>query len=152
MRTVLLIVAVAALSSSCSREATGPARIADGDSAVLLHKRVWLDEEPKRAEDRFHLMVFDKEKTGIYQDRTVWKGEFELFRYKAENGGLVLKLPGSKKVVKTGFKIEQIKRGQADVRLTLDQPAAGPKVYWGYKFDDHADAHAWVDARFGAAE
>src|SRR5687768_14210167 len=101
MRTVILAVALAALSSSCSRDAASPPRVADNDSAQLLHRRVWLDEEPRTEHDRFHILFFDREKTGVYQDRTVWKGEFELFRYQARDGGLVLKLPGSKRVVKT---------------------------------------------------
>ena len=142
MRTVIAA-AVLALVSSCSKD-TSP-RIADGDAGQLLTRRLWLDEEPRSNEQRFHVLVFDRDRSGIYQDRTLWKGEFELFRYKAKDGGLVLELPGSKRTVKTGYRLERVKRGQADVRLTLDHAADGPSVYWGYKFDGNAaDVEAWL--------
>lgn len=150
MRTILLAVALAALSSACSGDHAST-RVTDGDARQLLYKRVWLDEEPRTESQRFHVLVFDKRKSGIYQDRTIWKGAFELFRYKADGSGLSLELPGSDREVKTGYKIERVKHGQADVRLTIDKPADGPSVYYGYRFDGAAvDADAWVTARFGS--
>ena len=151
MRTVLLLTLALAAAplAACSHDVAAPPRVADGDATALLQQRIWLDHEPKGWGDRFHLLAFDPEHTGVHQERTVWKGAFELFRYEVDRGQLVLRLPGSKKVVKTAFKLERTRRGDADVRLTLDRPAEGPTVYWGYRFDG-GDADAWVDARFGA--
>jgi hypothetical protein len=144
---LLAVAALAApLSTACKHDASRPPSVAKDEAATLLHRRIWLDHEPKSGDERFHVLVFDKGKSGIYQDRSVWKGSFELFRYETDHGRLTFKLPGSKKVVKTAFRIERARRGEADVHLVIDEPADGPKEYWGYKMERRAaDADSDTD-------
>jgi hypothetical protein len=153
MRTALAAaVAAISLSIACARATPEQAPSPPDEAADLLHERVWLDKEPRGWGDQFHLMVFDGDHSGVYQDRTVWKGNFEVFIYEADGNTLDLRLPGSRKTMKTGFRIEKSKRGEADVKLTLDKMPAGPTTYYGYRFDGGGAAtpDAWVKATFGS--
>jgi hypothetical protein len=149
MRTTIAAAIVAvSLTAACSQKAT-PQRepLPPDQAAELLHQRIWLDKEPRGQNDVFHLFVFDEGQLGIYQDRTIWKGKFEMFIYEAEGKTIEMRLPGSRKIVKTSFTVEKSKRGEADVKLTLDKPFEGPKEYYGYRFDGEADA--FVQQHFG---
>lgn len=144
------VVAAAVLSqAACSRDhAATRGGLPPDEATALLAKRVWLDKEPRGPRDVFHLLIFDREHAmGVYQDRTIWKGTFEAFKYEAQKGQLDMVLPGSGKRVKTAFTVERARRGDADVKLTLERAPAGPTVYYGYDFGGH-DAEAWVAERF----
>jgi hypothetical protein len=152
MRTTIAAAIVAAsLAAACSRDAQRdqPQPLPPDQAAQLLHERVWLDKEPRHGSDRFHLMAFIDKEIGVSQERTIWKGAFEMFLYKVKDRSLDVRLPGSRKAVKTTFRVEKARRGEADVKLTLDKPFAGPTTYYGYPLDGHADADAFVEARFG---
>jgi len=151
MRTTIAAAIVAAsLAAACSRDARDqPKPLPPDEAADLLHERIWLDKQPRTGGDRFHLMVFDAGEFGVYQDRTIWKGNFEMFMYKAKDRAIEMRLPGSRKTVKTTFRVERVRHGEADVKLTLDTPFAGPKSYYGYDFDG-GDADAYVEAKFGS--
>lgn len=150
MRTAIAatIVAVSLSAAACKQDGPKPAPLPPDEAVELLDQRIWLDSEPRGWTDKFHLLVFDGANTGVYQDRTIWKGAFEIFIYEADGAKLDLRLPGSRKTMKTGFKVEKAKRGEADLKLTLDKTFAGPTTYYGYKFDGGGDA--FVEARFGA--
>lgn len=145
------VVAVAVLSQgACSRDASHRGALPPDEATALLDKRIWLDKEPRGPRDEFHVMVFDRRSSsGIFQHRTIWKGQFELFIYEAQRGRIDMKLPGSHKRVQTGFTVERARRGDADVKLTLERTPQGPTVYYGYNFEGH-DADTWLAARFGA--
>lgn len=151
MRTSITAAAVAvslaAAAAACGQSTPQRDPLPPGEAAELLHERVWLDKEPRGWSDKFHLMIFDGDHSGVYQDRTIWKGSFEVFIYEADGNTLDLRLPGSKKTVKTTFTIEKQKRGEADVKLTIDKPFEGPATYYGYKFD--GGAASFVETRFG---
>jgi hypothetical protein len=137
---------------ACSRDASsrGQGALPPDEATALLDKRVWLDHEPRTEGEQFHLLIFDRQHAmGVFQHRTVWKGNFEAFRYEAQKGRIDMKLPGSRSRVQTGFTVERVKRGQADVKLTLERSPRGPQVYYGYDFGGH-DAESWLAARFGA--
>jgi len=144
------VVAVTVLSQgACSRDAkTRHDGLPPDEATALLDKRIWLDKEPRGPNDTFHILVFEREHaTGIFQHRTIWKGGFELFKYEAQRGRIDMKLPGSRKRVQTGFTIERARRGDADVKLTLERAPQGPTVYYGYNFEGH-DADAWIAEHF----
>jgi hypothetical protein len=151
-RTVLaVVVAITALAAACSRDAgTRRAPLPPDEATELLHQRIWLDQEPRKESDSFHVLVFDGEQSGVLQNRTIWKGSFEIFLYEAQRGRIDLRLPASRKRLHTGFTIEPAKRGQADVKLTLQKSPSGPTVYYGYRFDG-GDADAWLPKTFGTA-
>lgn len=146
------VVAAAVLSQgACSRDAAPRGGLPPDEATALLDKRVWLDKEPRSPRDEFHVLVFDRRSSsGIFQHRTIWKGDFELFMYEAQKGRIDMKLPGSHKRVQTGFTVERVRKGDADTKLTLERTAHGPTVYYGYNFDGH-DADAWLARQFAGA-
>lgn len=143
-RTVLAVAVATAALAACSRDAgTRHAPLPPDEATELLHQRIWLDQEPRKESDSFHVLVFDGgQHMGVFQNRTIWKGNFEGFLYEAQSGRLDLRLPASHKRLQTGFSIEKAKRGRADVKLTLQKSPNGPTVYYGYRFDGDADAFA----------
>lgn len=152
MRTAIAatIIAVSLSAVACTQQKPKPEPLPPDQAAEMLAKRIWLDKEPRGWSDPFHILMFDGDATGVYQDRTVWKGAFEVFIYEADGARLDLRLPGSRKTMKTGFKVEKATRGEADVKLTLDKTFEGPTTYYGYRFDGGGvDPDAWVEARFG---
>jgi hypothetical protein len=150
MRTAIAAaIALVSLTAACDQHTARRDPLPPDEAAELLHQRLWLDKEPRMQNDVFHLMVFD-DQVGVYQDRTIWKGRFEMFLWEADGKNVTLKLPGSRKVVKTSFAIEKEKRGEADLKLTLEKPFEGPKTYYGYRIDGgSADPDAFVRAHFG---
>lgn len=155
MRTALAAAVVAiSLTAACAQDRPRAAPLPPDEATELLHQRIWLDKEPRRPGDRFHLLAFAAEDYGVSQERTIWKGAFENFIYEADGATLAFRLPGSRKVVKTGFRIEPAKRGEADLKLVLDTSPLGPTTYYGYQLGeggaDAAGAEAWVKAKFGA--
>ncbi len=151
-RTVIAAAAIAAAAvlsqGACTREAGNLGALPPDEAAALLDKRIWLDREPRSPRDEFHVLAFNRRSsTGVFQHGTVWKGQYEIFLYEAQKGRIDMKLPGSHKRVQTGFTVERVRRGDADVKLTLDRAPVGPTVYYGYNFEGH-DADAWLAARF----
>src|SRR5688572_26578997 len=121
MRTAIAAAIVAvSLTAACGKAAPRHKDpLPPGEAAELLHQRIWLDKEPRGQNEVFHLFVFDEGQMGIYQDRTIWKGKFEMFIYEAEGKTIEMRLPGSRKIIKSGFSVEKSRHGKADVKLTL---------------------------------
>lgn len=146
-----VVVAAVLSQAACSRDHARPhGGLPPDEAAALLSRRVWLDKEPRGPRDIFHIVIFDRDHAmGVFQDRTIWKGTFEAFKYEAQRGQLDVVLPGSNKRVKTTFTVERARRGDADVKLTLGGAVFGPTVYYGYDFGG-GDADSWVAAHFAA--
>jgi hypothetical protein len=107
--------------------------ISDREAARLLVDRNWIDVWPTDKDDRLHVYRFVPSMGGgVFQDRTVFHGEFELFTFDVEGDTLELVLPHTGDTVRTRFRIERVS-GPApfDLRLTLDADPRGPRVYFG---------------------
>lgn len=131
MRTALLL----ALSlSACSSKATSTEVPAD-EAQQLLIDRNWLDRMPETDRDRLHVYRFTpKMGGGVYQDRTIFKGTFELFRFKATGDEIQFDLPETKTKVASSYKIDRVTGPEPfDLRLTIFDSPRGPKTYYGIK-------------------
>ena len=127
MRFALALVFLAACGSG------GPRGISDDEAARLLVDRNWLDVWPADKDDRLHVYRFTPSMGGgVFQDRTVFHGEFELFVFAIQGDTLAIELPHTGERVRTRFRIERVS-GPApfDLRLTLDADPRGPGVYFG---------------------
>jgi hypothetical protein len=137
------------LLTACSSESR-PAAISDGEAARLLVDRNWIDVWPKDKDDRLHVYRFVPSMGGgVFQDRTVFHGEFELFTFQVDGHTLELDLPHTGDTVRTRFRIERVD-GPApfDLRLTLDRDPRGPRVYYGRSAET---ASATLDAELARA-
>jgi hypothetical protein len=133
------LVAVLALAA-CGSEPSS--RIADGDAARLLIDRNWIDHMPQSHSDRLHVFRFVPTMGGgVFQDRTLYAGHFELFRFTVAGNKLAFDLPFKKQQVNTSFEIRRVQDHEPfDLQLTLANDPRGPRVYYGFSNESAAEA------------
>jgi hypothetical protein len=136
MRTALIACLVLA---ACSSESSAPrdtaVRCDPGEAARLLVDRNWIDRLPETPRDKLHVYRFVPSMGGgVYQDRTLFKGDFELFTFEVDGETVRIVTPEDGGVHTTRFHVDRITDGAegTDLRLTLDDPPRGPAVYYGW--------------------
>jgi len=120
--------------AACSSATEAPPRALPPDQAArVLVDRNWIDRMPEAHDARLHVYRFVPSMGGgVFQDRTVFRGEFELFVFAIEGGELAIRLPDTGERVRTGYRIERVTGPEPfDLRLTLDHAPRGPAVYYG---------------------
>jgi hypothetical protein len=135
MRHALPLSLSLVFAGACGDDDAAPrtAALTAADARAALVDRNWLDSWPRDADDRLHVYRFTPGMGGgVYQDRTVFQGSFELFTFTVEGDRLAVELPHTGEVVRTRFVIERVD-GPApfDLRLTLDRSPRGPRVFYG---------------------
>jgi hypothetical protein len=143
-RLVILLGITAVLATAC-RDGGSAARVkalpADEAARVLIDRN-WLDLWPETERD--HLFVYRFTPSmggGVFQDRTLYKGTFELFRFGTDGASITFDLPETGETVKTGFTIERVDGPEPfDLRLTLATDPRGPRIYYGRRAETAADA------------
>ena len=130
MKYALLVAALAGCSHSAS------------DAGKLLTDRNWMDVWPTSKDEQLHVFRFTPSMGGgVYQDRTLFKGTFELFMYKVDGDALDLTLPDTGEHVHTHFRIDHVDGPKPfDLRLTIDGSPRGPSVYYGRSAEKASDA------------
>jgi hypothetical protein len=128
--TLLAISLLAACGSSAKTDVV-PA----DEARKLLIDRNWLDRMPETERDRLHVYRFVPNMGGgVYQDRTLYKGTFELFKFAATGDEIKFDLPETKEKVSSAYAIEQVTGPKPfDLRLTIFESPRGPKVYYGMR-------------------
>lgn len=128
----LLIALVAACSSS--KKPRGQ-RVAADQARLLLLDRNWIDVMPQAKHDKLHVFRFVPSMGGgVFQDRTIFKGIFELFRFEATGEEIHFDLLETDQDIRARYTIEEVS-GPApfDLRLTIPESPRGPKVYYGIR-------------------
>jgi hypothetical protein len=77
---------------------------------------------------------------GVFQDRTLYKGSFELFSFAVEGDRIRFALHETKQDVTSAFQIERVD-GPApfDLKLTIPDDPRGPKTYFGMRGETDRD-------------
>jgi hypothetical protein len=135
MRTAFVLVAALAASACSSSSSSRSTQVAPDEARSLLIDRNWMDRMPETERDRLHVYRFVPSMGGgVFQDRTLFKGTFELFSYKADGDKIVFDLHETKDKVTSAYEIERVD-GPApfDLKLTIDDDPRGPKVYFGIR-------------------
>ena len=133
MRYALLLLALAACGSSASK-----------NDVSQLTDRNWLDVWPESKDDHLHVYRFTPSMGGgVYQDRRLFKGTFELFTFEVHGDQLRIVLPDTGEHVTTRFRIEHVS-GPApfDLKLTLFSGPRGPAIYFGRSAEHAGDGLA----------
>jgi len=143
MRNLLVVSVVAALAvAACSSKSS---QLSASDARDVLIDRNWIDRMPETTTDRLHVYRFVPAMGGgVFQDRTLFKGMFELFMFKVERGDhIVFDLPETREKVTSEFKIETVD-GPApfDLKLTIFSDPRGPHVYYGMRSETDRDGQA----------
>ncbi len=145
-RMLALVLAAAPLffDAGCSRPRTE--YLPPEQAQKLLLDRNWIDRLPQKIDDKIHVFRFVPSMGGgVYQDRTIFFGTFELFQFRQDGRTIDFALlhTGDRKTAK--FTIEPIqpkKRGDVDLKLTIEQSPRGPSVYYGWRNEGKdLDAH-----------
>src|SRR5712664_3620470 len=105
MRTLFAISAVCALTAACSSKPK--AELSASDARDVLINRNWLDRMPQTQSDRLHVYRFVPTMGGgVFQDRTLYKGTFELFKFSIDGDHILFDLPETGEHVRSQFHIE----------------------------------------------
>lgn len=133
--TVLLSLAVVLSVSACHDDQKKA--VPTDEAADLLINRSWIDHMPESTSERLHVYRFTPAMGGgIYQDRTMFAGKFELFMFEVEGDTLRIKWPHRDLAEKVHFRIERIDGPKPfDLRLELRGNSTGPSVYYGMSGD-----------------
>jgi hypothetical protein len=138
MRIALaLTVALAA----CSSNSATSSRVSTDDAPKLLIDRNWMDRMPETDRDKLFVYRFVPSMGGgVFQDRTLFKGTFELFSFKATGDTITFDLHETKNKVTSRYVIERVD-GPApfDLKLVIPDDPRGPKAYFGMSSETDRD-------------
>ncbi len=154
MRNLLAVVLLAALipAGACSSSKTTPVHQVSADEAkTLLIDRNWLDTYPETERDKLHVYRFVPSMGGgVYQDRTLFKGTFELFSFTSTGETITFTLHETHDEVTSGYTIEKVDGPEPfDLKLMIPDDPRGPKVYFGIKSETDVDGHL-LEQRLGS--
>ena len=138
MRTVLLL---ALLAGACTSKKSDI--VNDGEARKLLLDRNWIDRMPETERDRLHVYRFVPSMGGgVFQDRTLYKGTFELFRFETAGDEIRFDLPETHTKVVSKFQIETVDGPKPfDLKLIIPADPRGPQVYYGMRSETDRDGH-----------
>jgi hypothetical protein len=148
----LLLSALAAAAGCSSPPAGSAARaVPAAEARELLLDRNWLDRMPETDRDRLHVYRFVPSMGGgVFQDRTLFKGTFELFSFQVDGDRIRFTLHETRQEVTSAFRIEPV-AGPApfDLKLTIADDPRGPEVYFGMRAETDRDG-ARLEQRLAA--
>lgn len=133
-RSVAALVLLAAAGCSSHEPAAEP--IPPDRARTLLLDRNWLDRLPRNEHTQMHVYRFVPSMGGgVFQDRTLFAGRFELFRFENTGDEIRFDLLHTHDKHTSRYRIEQLaekeRRGPLDLRLRVDRDPRGPGVYYG---------------------
>jgi hypothetical protein len=136
MRTLLLVAVLAACSPSHKGN-----EVSNDEARKLLLDRNWLDRMPETERDKLHVYRFVPSMGGgVFQDRTLYKGTFELFRFETSSDEIRFDLPETHQKVVSKFRIEKVDGPKPfDLRLIIDADPRGPQIYYGMRSETDRD-------------
>jgi hypothetical protein len=134
MRTFILATVIALAGCQSPRATRALPR---DEAKQLLLDRNWIDRLPQKVDDKLHVFRFvPKMGGGVFQDRTIFFGTFELFQFSEDGETIEFALLHTGDRAKTRFTIEAIepaRKGDVDLKLTLVKSPRGPSVYYGWR-------------------
>ena len=135
--TALLVSLVA-----CSHHKTDRGFDRDTQKKLLIDRN-WIDVMPKTERDKLHVYRFVPTMGGgVYQDRTIFKGTFELFQFEATDSQIRFNLLETHDKVTVPYTIEHVD-GPApfELKLTIPGDPRGPVTYYGIRAETDSDGH-----------
>jgi hypothetical protein len=138
------MLALAALVG-CSHHTT------DKQQAKLLVERNWIDVMPKTERDKLHVYRFTPSMGGgVYQDRTIFKGTFELFKFEVDGDHIDFDLLETHDKVRSQYQIEEVAGPKPfDLKLTIWSDPRGPHQYYGIRAEHDPDGQV-LERELGA--
>jgi hypothetical protein len=138
MRTALLFATLAACSSA---KTVKKHELGDDEARKVLLNRNWIEHMPETERDRFHVYRFVPSMGGgVFQDRTIFKGTFELFKFETAADEIRFDLLETHQKIVSKFRIEEVDGPEPfDLKLTIAADPRGPQVYYGMRSETDTD-------------
>jgi hypothetical protein len=120
---------------ACSKPATHA--LPPDQAKQILINRNWIDRLPQKVDDKLKVYRFVPSMGGgVFQDRTIFFGTFELFAFEATGQQIRFNLlhTGDKRT--SSYIIEQLATPGpegVDLKLTITDDPRGPKSYYGWR-------------------
>lgn len=109
------------------------AAVATDDSKLVLD-RIWIDHIPRTERDTIQLFAaVSEENFGVFQQTSVWKGNFELFQFKFADGKIKATFPQDGDREDITSKARPCSEGQMDYCLEIAGSKRGVKKYYSRK-------------------
>jgi hypothetical protein len=137
---VLALCAGLSIATAACHDQASP-QLSKDDARAVLIDRNWIDRMPENMTDKLHVYRFVPSMGGgVFQDRTLFKGTFELFMFKVDGDHIVFDLPETRQKVTSQFTIETV-AGPApfDLKLTIWSDPRGPHAYYGIRAENDRD-------------
>jgi hypothetical protein len=133
MNRLVLLAIVAVVGVATWRWHSSAPADAPGDSKLALD-RVWVDHLPRNDRDTFQVfLAITDEPLGIFQAQSVWKGNFELFRYELAGNKLRLVFPQDNDRETVQVEARECHEKDMDYCLELTGSSRGAKRYYSRK-------------------
>ncbi|MFT3695365.1 MAG: hypothetical protein QM831_19685 [Kofleriaceae bacterium] len=136
------LVAAALLLVACGHHSDHA--VAKDDAKKILIDRNWVDRWPTTKTEKLHVYRFVPNMGGgVFQDRTVFKGTFELFRFDVDGDAIDFDLPETDQHVHSKFHIEKVDGPKPfDLKLVVENDPRGPHEYYGILAEHDPDGAA----------
>ena len=147
MRTLLLIAALGAAGYG-TWHYTHKAEPTKGNE--LVRDRVWIDHLPRNEREPIQtFMVLKEQPVGLYNNASMWRGNYELFRYEMQGRQFRMEFPqtGDRESVKA--EASRCDQGGMDFCLELDGGTRGVKRYFsreGWEIGSLDEGRAKIEA------
>jgi hypothetical protein len=143
MKTLASAALLALAAAGCAKTTTTNALPPD-EARSLLVERNWIDHLPANEKDRLHVYRFVPSMGGgVFQDRTLFFGSFELFTFEHTGDEIRFNLLHTGDKATSRYTIEALPpseaKGPLDLRLTIDGDPRGPKIYYGARREGSRD-------------
>jgi hypothetical protein len=133
MKRLLLLAFVSVVGLATWRWHSAAPTDATDDSKLALD-RIWVDHMPRDDRDIFQIfLAITDEPFGVFQAQSVWKGNFELFRYELAGDKLRLVFPQNNDRETVTFRARKCEEKEMDYCLELSGSSRGAKRYYSRK-------------------
>jgi hypothetical protein len=136
MKKILWIILLVVVAYLAWRWWRGPSDAATADRGQdLFYDRVWVDHLPTSQTDAFDIFAAVTEQpVGVFDHRSQWKGEWELFRYEPRGDGqLEVVFPSSKSKGRVSYRAWKCTE-KKDFDFCLEMSGGkGPKKYYSQR-------------------
>jgi hypothetical protein len=103
----------------------------------LLIDRNWIDRLPEAVDDKIHVFRFVPSMGGgVFQDRTIFAGAFELFQFASDGETIKFDLLHTGTKAQSRYRIEELATPGpegVDLKLTLEASPRGPSIYLSWR-------------------
>ena len=134
MKKLLVVALVATVGYGGWRLAHHSAAPQSTDDSKLALDRVWVDHIPKTERDTIQVFAaISEENFGVFQQTSVWKGNFELFRFQSSGDKIKATFPQDGDKEDITVKATRCSEGQMDYCMEVSGSKRGVKKYYSRK-------------------